>query len=303
MLDNKKMNGIAISKILYDELRTYVTKQNKGTPKMIDLSIGDDLGGQVYANMKKKKIENETGFLFESVHYDNISYVDLLNIIKKYNEDNDIYGIMLQLPLTKQLQIFERQILDSIDKNKDVDGLTSISMGKLVVGNEGFIPCTPKGIIALLKAYDVNLDGAKVCIINRSNIVGKPLEQLFLRENATTTVCHSHTKDLQSIASQADIVVAALNQREFITSDFIKDGAVVIDVGVHKTKDGVIVGDVKYDDVYEKAALITPPTGCVGVMTICMLAYNLALSYYGNKINDVLNSGIEKAKVKKYTRK
>ena len=135
MLDNKKMNGIAISKVLYDELKTYVTKQNKGTPKMIDLSIGDDLGGQVYANMKKKKIENETGFLFESVHYDDISYVDLLNIIKKYNEDNDIYGIMLQLPLTKQLQIFERQILDSIDKNKDVDGLTSISMGKLVVGD------------------------------------------------------------------------------------------------------------------------------------------------------------------------
>lgn len=303
MLDSKKMNGVAISKVLYNELKEYIAAQGGCMPKMIDISVGDDLGGQVYANMKKKKIEKETGFLFESIHYDDISYNDLLNIIKKYNDDNNIYGIMLQLPLTKQLQEFERQILDSINENKDVDGLTSVSMGKLVVNNDGFIPCTPKGIIALLKAYDVNLDGAKVCIINRSNIVGKPLEQLFLRENATTTVCHSHTKNLQSITSQADIVVAALNQREFITSDFIKDGAVVIDVGVHKTEDGAIVGDVKYDDVYEKAALITPPTGCVGTMTICMLAYNLALSYYGNEINDVLNSGIEKAKVKKYTRK
>ena len=303
MTDNKKMNGVAISKVLYDELKAYIATQDGCAPEMIDISVGDDLGGQVYSNMKKKKIEKETGFLFESIHYDDISYNDLLNIIKKYNEDNDIYGIMLQLPLTKQLQAFERQILDGINENKDVDGLTSISMGKLVVGDEYFIPCTPKGIITLLKVYGINLDGAKVCIINRSNIVGKPLEQLFLRENATTTICHSHTKNLQSITSQADIVVAALNQREFITSDFIKEGAVVIDVGVHKTEDGIIVGDVKYDDVYKKAALITPPTGCVGTMTICMLAYNLALSYYGDKINDVLNSGIEKAKVKKYTRK
>ena len=294
---DKKMNGTLVSKVLYEELRDFL-KDKKKVPKIIDISIGDDFGGQMYANMKKKKVEAETGFSFESRHYDNISYDELMHEIDIINADEDIYGVMIQLPLPGELRSREREILDHISVLKDVDGLTSGSLGNLMVGNEGFVPCTPKGIIVLLKAYGVDITGKRVCIINRSNIVGKPLEQLFLMENATTTVCHSKTSNLSEVVSDADIVVVALNKQEFIDSDFIKDGAVVIDVGVHRNSEGKTVGDVKYDEVYPKASLITPPTGGVGPMTICMLCYNSAFSIYGEEVFEVLERGIEKAKVK-----
>lgn len=294
---DKKMNGTEVSKVLYEELREFL-KDKKKVPKIIDISIGDDFGGQMYANMKKKKVEAETGFPFESRHYDNISYDELMSEIDIINADDDIYGVMIQLPLPGELRSKEREILDRISVLKDVDGLTSGALGNLMVGNEGFVPCTPKGIVVLLKAYGVDITGKNVCIINRSNIVGKPLEQLFLMENATTTVCHSKTSNLKEIVSGADIVVAALNKQEYITEEFIKDGVVVIDVGVHRNSDGKTVGDVKYDEVYPKASLITPPTGGVGPMTICMLCYNSAFSIYGEEVFEVLERGIEKAKVK-----
>lgn len=294
---DKRMSGTEVSKVLYEELREYL-KGKERVPKVVDISIGDDFGGEMYAAMKKKKVEAETGFPFESRHYDEISYDDLIKVIDDINNDEDIYGVMIQLPLPGELRGKERNILDHISPLKDVDGLTSQSLGNLMVCNESFIPCTPKGIITLLRAYGVDMVGKNVCIINRSNIVGKPLEQLFLMENATTTVCHSLTKDLKGVVSKADIVVAALNKQEIITADYIKRGAVVVDVGVHRNEFGKTVGDVKYDEVYSKASLITPPTGGVGPMTICMLCYNSALSIYGDEVLEVLEEGIEKAKVK-----
>ena len=293
----KLIKGTEVSKILYEELREYLKEKDK-LPKIVDISIGNDFGGQMYASMKKKKVEAETGFPFESRHYDDISYDELIKVIEDINNDEDIYGVMLQLPLPGELKSREREILDHISSNKDVDGLTSTSAGNLIVGKSCFEPCTPKGIIMLLKAYGVEISGKRVCIINRSNIVGKPLEQLFLMENATTTVCHSKTVELVDVVKDADIVVAALNKKEFIDSSYIKEGAIVIDVGVHRNDEGKTVGDVKYDDVYDKCSLITPPVGGVGPMTICMLGYNSAYSMYGDEVFEVLDRGIEKAKIK-----
>lgn len=292
---DKRMRGTEVSRVLYEELREYLKEKDK-LPKVIDISIGDDFGGEMYANMKKKKVEAETGFPFESRHYDDISYDELIKEIDEINNDEDVYGMMIQLPLPGELRNREREVLDHISVYKDVDGLTSGVAGDLMVGKTGFEPCTPKGIIMLLKAYGVEIEGKEVCIINRSNIVGKPLEQLFLRENATTTVCHSKTKNLKEVVKRADIVVAALNNQEAITGDFVKDGAVVIDVGVHRNSEGKTVGDVKYDEVYEKCSLITPPTGGVGPMTICMLGYNSAYSIYGEEVLEVLDKAVEKAK-------
>lgn len=291
----KKINGTEVSKILYQELRKYILKQTQ-KPNIVDISIGDDFGSLKYAEMKKNKIEKETGFGFESIHYDSISKEELINYINELNETPNINGIMIQLPLPSYLSEYEREILDTIDFTKDVDGLTSRSAGLLMVGEDCLIPCTPLGIITLLKAYDIPLEGKNVSIINRSNIVGKPLEQLFLRENATTTVCHSKTIDLESITSKSDILVAALNKREFITEKYVKEGSIVIDVGVHENEQHKIAGDVDFNSIYQKSSLITPPIGGVGPMTIAMLAFNTAKSLYGKEIDTVLHNGIEIAR-------
>lgn len=292
----KKISGIEVSKILYEELRNYLlTRENP--IHVVDISIGDDFGGQMYSKMKQKKISKETGIDFDSIHFTDINKDKLESYLEMLSKDPEITGIMLQLPLPGILKDYEREILDKISPTKDVDGLTTSSIGKLVLGEDTLIPCTPKGIETLLHAYDVPLEGKKVAIINRSNIVGKPLAHLMLQNNATPIICHSKTRDLKEVTRESDIVVAALNKQEAITADFIKEGAVVIDVGVHRNEEGKTVGDVDFASVYEKASLITPPTGGVGPMTICMLAYNSAKSVYGKEVDEVLQQGIEKAKV------
>ena len=291
----KRIDGKTISKVLYQELKEYAQNQSK-KPKIVDISIGEDFGSLMYAKMKKQTIERETGFEFISKHFESITREELINYVTELNNDENINGIMMQLPLPKDLRKFEREILDTINPSKDVDGLTTITAGKLFTNQNGFAPCTPLGIITLLKVYDIDLVGKNVVIINRSNIVGKPLEQLFLKENATTTVCHSKTKNLSDITKKADILVAGLNQQEYITEEYVKDNAIVIDVGVHKNNEGKTVGDVAFNSVYDKVELITPPTGAVGPMTITMLAYNSAKSLYGDEIDKVLEKGIEKAK-------
>ena len=292
----KKISGIDVRKILYEELRNYLlTRENP--IHVVDISIGDDFGGQMYSKMKQKKISKETGIDFESIHFTDINKDKLESYIEMLSKDSEITGIMLQLPLPGILKDYEREILDKISPTKDVDGLTTSSIGKLVLGEDTLIPCTPKGIETLLHAYDVPLEGKKVAIINRSNIVGKPLAHLMLQNNATPIICHSKTRDLKEVTRESDIVVAALNKQEAITADFIKEGAVVIDVGVHRNEEGKTVGDVDFASVYEKSSLITPPTGGVGPMTICMLAYNSAKSVYGKEVDEVLQQGIEKAKV------
>lgn len=292
----KKISGIEVSKILYAELRNYLlTRENP--IHVVDISIGDDFGGQMYSKMKQKKISKETGIDFDSIHFTDINKDKLESYLEMLSKDPEITGIMLQLPLPGILKDYEREILDKISPTKDVDGLTTSSIGKLVLGEDTLIPCTPKGIETLLHAYDVPLEGKKVAIINRSNIVGKPLAHLMLQNNATPIICHSKTRDLKEVTRESDIVVAALNKQEAITADFIKEGAVVIDVGVHRNEEGKTVGDVDFASVYEKSSLITPPTGGVGPMTICMLAYNSAKSVYGKEVDEVLQQGIEKAKV------
>ena len=293
----KRMNGTLVSEVLYDELKFFLEEKGDKPLQLVDISVGDDFGGEMYANMKKKKLEKMVGYLVESRHFNSICFDKLVDEIDNINNDESVNGVMLQLPLSKELNDHERKILDHIDWRKDVDGLTSSSIGRLVVGDISLEPCTPKGIITLLKVYGVDLAGKNVVIVNRSNIVGKPLEQLFLRENATTTVCHSKTKELSAVCSSADILVAAMNKQEMVDSSYIKEGAIVVDVGVHKNNEGKTVGDVNFDDVFEKCSLITPPTGGVGPMTICMLAYNTAKAKYGNEIDAVLERGIEKAKM------
>lgn len=295
---DKKINGLQVSSILYEELNKYLLKKQAIIPRVVDLSIGNDFGGKMYAKMKEKTITSKTIIDFISVHFDKMTKEELEQYIINVNHDNTISGIMIQLPLPDYLKREERRILDLISPEKDVDGLTSLSAGRLSMGDTTLIPCTPRGIEMLLKAYDIDLEGKKVAIINRSNIVGKPLAELMLKNNATPIICHSKTNDLASITKECDIVVAALNKQEYITDEFIKDRAIVIDVGVHKNKEGKTVGDVDFDSIYPKASLITPPTGAVGPMTICMLAYNSAKSVYGEEVEQVLKIGIEKAKQK-----
>lgn len=292
---NKEINGLIVSKILYKELNKYLLKKDI-IPKVVDISIGNDFGGQMYAKMKEEKITSNTLIDFVSVHFDSMQIEELEDYIISINQDPTITGLMIQLPLPDNLRAEERRLFDMIDPKIDVDGLTSLSAGKLSVGDISLVPCTPLGIDTLLKVYDVSLEGRKVAIINRSNIVGKPLAQLMLRNNATPIICHSKTNNLSKVTSDCDIVVAALNKQEFITADYIKDGAVVIDVGVHKNKEGKTVGDVEFDEVYKKASLITPSIGAVGPMTICMLAYNAAKGVYGKDIDNLLEEGIMKAK-------
>lgn len=292
---NKEINGLIVSNILYKELNKYLLKKDI-IPKVVDISIGNDFGGQMYAKMKEEKITSNTLIDFVSVHFDSMQIEELEDYIISINQDPTITGLMIQLPLPDNLRAEERRLFDMIDPKIDVDGLTSLSAGKLSVGDISLVPCTPLGIDTLLKVYDVSLEGRKVAIINRSNIVGKPLAQLMLRNNATPIICHSKTNNLSKVTSDCDIVVAALNKQEFITADYIKDGAVVIDVGVHKNKEGKTVGDVEFDEVYKKASLITPSIGAVGPMTICMLAYNAAKGVYGKEIDNLLEEGIMKAK-------
>lgn len=292
----KKIDGTLVSKVLYDELVTYLEEKSE-RPHIKIISVGDDFGSQMYGKMKKKKLTEIAGYTVDAEHYDELSIEELEEVVRKANFDEKIDGIMLQLPLPGKLGNSERDILDIIDSKKDVDGLTSQSLGKLMVGSDCLESCTPKGIITLLKVYGVDLLGKKVCIINRSNIVGKPLLHMFLKENATPVICHSKTSDLKEVTRNSDIVVAACNRQEMIDSSYISDGTVVIDVGVHKNGEGKTVGDVLYDDCYDKCSLITPPTGGVGPMTICMLAYNTAKAKYGDEVDSVLDRGIEKAKM------
>ena len=294
LLDGKALSN-KMKQELKDQISTLVEKY-ASVPTLSIVVVGSNPASEIYVRNKVKSATN-IGMKASVTKLDeNVTMDELIKVVDDLNNDKEVNGIMVQLPLPKKFN--EENITNRVSSNKDVDGLTSQSLGNLMVGSSCFVPCTPKGIVMLLKAYGVDIAGKNVCIINRSNIVGKPLEQLFLMENATTTVCHSKTLGLADIVSRADIVVAALNKKEFITADFIKDGAIVIDVGVHRNDDGKTVGDVKFDEVYDKCSLITPPTGGVGPMTICMLCYNSVYSVYGDEVLEVLERGIEKVKVK-----
>ncbi|MFW8052455.1 bifunctional methylenetetrahydrofolate dehydrogenase/methenyltetrahydrofolate cyclohydrolase [Vagococcus fluvialis] len=267
-----KLDGKSLAEKVQDKLKEEVSKWNeagKQLPKLVVILVGDDVGSQVYVR-NKERAAKKIGFYSQVDRLEEtVTEEELLKMIEGYNLDDDVDGILVQLPLPKHID--EEKILLAIDAKKDVDGFHPLNMGKLFIGEPDKLPCTPYGIIRLLKEYNIELSGKNAVVIGRSNIVGKPMAQLLLMEDATVTITHSRTKNLKELTKQADIVVVAIGKGEFLTADYIKEGAVVVDVGMNRHDDGHLVGDVKFDEVSQKASFITPVPGGVGPMTISML--------------------------------
>lgn len=242
-------------------------------PKLAVIMVGDNPASKVYVKNKSKACQ-EVGIEYEEYLLDsNIKQEELIKLIKKLNEDKTINGILLQSPIPNGLDINEA--FRTIDYKKDVDGFHPMNVGKLALGQDTFVSCTPYGVMRMFEEYNIDLCGKNVVILGRSNIVGKPLSQCCLNKNATVTICHSKTQDTKKITKEADIVIAAIGKPKFITQDMVKDGAVIIDVGINRDENGKIVGDVDFENVKEKAGYITPVPGGVGPMTIAMLINNV----------------------------
>lgn len=241
-------------------------------PHLVVIIVGNDAASMTYVKNKKKACE-DVGFKSTVIELpEETPEVELLEQIKKLNEDLTVHGILVQLPLPKHID--EQKVIDTISVKKDVDGFHPYQVGALVSGLPCLKPCTPSGVIELLKAYNIDMAGRHAVIVGRSHIVGKPLIQLLLDQNATVTVCHSRTQNLAEFTKSADILIVAIGRAHFITADMVKEGAVVIDVGINRLETGKLVGDVLYDDIFEKASYITPVPGGVGPMTITMLLKN-----------------------------
>ncbi len=238
-------------------------------PGLVVILVGDDPASQVYVR-NKERFAKKVGFLSETVRLsESISEEELIQVIEKYNKDERFHGILVQLPLPKHIN--DKRVILAIDPKKDVDGFHPMNTGHLWSGRPVMVPCTPAGIMELLREYEVALEGKTAVIIGRSNIVGKPMAQLLLEKNATVTLAHSRTRDLAKVTKQADILIVAIGQGHFVTADFVKEGAVVIDVGMNRDVDGRLIGDVDFEEVEPIASLITPVPGGVGPMTITML--------------------------------
>lgn len=250
--------------------KTAQLKEETGlTPGLVVILVGEDAASQVYVRNKERSAL-AAGFKSEVVCVpETISEVELLELIARYNQDKSWHGILVQLPLPAHID--EEKILLAIDPTKDVDGFHPTNMGKLWSGHPVMIPSTPAGIMEMFKEYNIDLEGKSALVIGRSNIVGKPMAQLLLDAHATVTIAHSRTKNLPQLARQADILVVAIGRGHFVTKDFVKPGAVVIDVGMNRDEHGKLIGDVAYDEVADVASYITPVPGGVGPMTITML--------------------------------
>jgi methylenetetrahydrofolate dehydrogenase (NADP+)/methenyltetrahydrofolate cyclohydrolase len=252
-------------------------------PGLAVILVGDDPASQSYVKYKQKACE-EIGIY--SIIYklaDTVSEKELLAQIEALNNDQKIDGILVQLPLPAHIS--EKAVIESIGVNKDVDGFHPISIGKMMIGQETFLPCTPFGIVEMIKSQGITIEGAHVVVVGRSNIVGKPVGQLLLNENATVTYCHSRTKDMKSITKQADILIVAVGKANFIDASYMKQGCVVIDVGVNRLDTGKLVGDVVFEEAKEVASYITPVPGGVGPMTITMLLFNTVQSAKKSLVN------------------
>ena len=269
------LDGKAISKKVRGELKIKAEelKQKNIVPKLAVIMVGDDPSSKIYVRNKSKACE-EVGIEFEEYLLgENIKNEELLNLIEELNNREDIHGILLQSPIPKHLDI--NLAFRTIKPEKDVDGFHPVNIGKLSLNQECFVSCTPFGIMRMLAEYNIDIEGKHAVIIGRSNIVGKPMIQCMLNKHATVTVCHSKTKNLSEITKQADILVAAIGKPKFITEDMVKDGAVVIDVGINRNEEGKVCGDVDFENVSKKASYITPVPGGVGPMTIAMLMNNI----------------------------
>ena len=269
LIDGKKVSG-EIRNRLADEIQELKKKTGK-TPGLATVLVGDDPASAVYVR-NKNKICGELGFQsFEQKLSADTSEEKLLQLVGELNSNKDVHGILVQLPLPDQID--SEKILQAIDPKKDVDGFHPVNVGKLVVGNALLTPCTPTGIIALLDRYDIEISGKNAVIIGRSNIVGKPVSMLLVHRNATITICHSRTQNLEEVTRSADILVAAVGRANFVTDEMVSEGTVVIDVGINRV-DGKLTGDVDFEPVSKKASHITPVPGGVGPMTIALLMEN-----------------------------
>ena len=260
-------------------------KKNGIEPCLAVILVGDDPASKVYVNNKKKACEFCGIRSLEYLLPADASQEELNSLVEKLNSDESVNGILCQLPLPPHLD--EKEVLNLIKPEKDVDAFHPENVGHIMIGDFNFLPCTPAGIMEMLKYENIGLDGKNCVIIGRSNIVGKPMAMLMLKENATVTVCHSHTKNLKEVVARADVVVAAVGKAKFVTADMIKDGAVIIDVGINRCEDGKLYGDVDFEACKEKASYITPVPGGVGPMTIATLMKNtLKAAKLQNNISD-----------------
>lgn len=273
-MNNNVMNGKAVSADMREEMKHEVERLKAAgvQPGLAVVLVGEDAASQVYVNNKHKAC-NEIGY-YSEVHRlpADTSEADLLSLIDQLNRQASIHGILVQLPLPGHIN--EKAVIDSIAVEKDVDGFHPINVGNLVIGDDSLLPCTPAGVIELLKRYQVQIAGKHAVVIGRSNIVGKPVSLLLQRENATVTMCHSRTQNMKELTKLADIVVVAIGRANFLDRSYLKDGAVVIDVGMNRLDTGKLAGDVDYADVADMCEWITPVPGGVGPMTITMLMYN-----------------------------
>lgn len=274
------IDGKKIALEIKNELKVKVEelKQQEKDVCLAVIQVGNDAASTVYVNGKKKDCEY---IGIKSLSYElpeETTENELLDLIGKLNGDINVHGILVQLPLPSHMN--EEMITQAISPEKDVDGFHEMNIGKLCIGENGFECCTPAGIIQLLKRSGIEIAGKECVVIGRSNNVGKPTALLLLRENGTVTIAHSHTENLKEITKRADIVVAAIGKPKFITKEYLKQGAVVIDVGIHRNADNTLCGDVDFDDVAETVSAITPVPGGVGVMTRAMLMYNCVSAIY-----------------------
>ncbi|TDT68620.1 methenyltetrahydrofolate cyclohydrolase /5,10-methylenetetrahydrofolate dehydrogenase (NADP+) [Hypnocyclicus thermotrophus] len=282
----KIIDGRKISNAIKEEIKKEVTELKEKTGKIPGLAVvllGENQASKVYVGSKIRTCE-ELGIFSEKYHLsEKTTEEELLRLIQTLNKKENIDGILVQLPIPNHIS--EQKIIDAISYKKDVDGFHPINVGKTLIGDKtGFKSCTPYGIIEMLKRENIEISGKDAVIIGRSNIVGKPMASLLIAESATVQICHSRTKDLAEKTKKADILISAVGKAKFIKKDMIKDGAVVIDVGMNRDENNKLCGDVDFDDVYEKVSRITPVPGGVGLMTVTMLMKNTLLSFKNNRL-------------------
>ena len=269
------IDGKELAKNIREKLKDEVIELKNAdiNPKLAVIMVGDDKASKVYVKNKSKACE-DVGIEYEEyILPAKTKMEELLELIEKLNNDETIHGILVQSPLPKGLDANEA--FRTISPKKDVDGFNPINVGKLSLNQDCFVSCTPYGIIKMLEAYNIEIEGAHAVIIGRSNIVGKPLAQCLLNKNATVTICHSKTKNLKELTKQADILIAAIGKAKFVTEDMVKEGATVIDVGINRMDDGKLLGDTDFENIKDKVSYITPVPGGVGPMTIAMLMHNV----------------------------
>lgn len=269
-----ELNGKCVADVVKKELQDEVLRMsnNGDRVQLVVIQVGSDAASSVYVNNKQKACDYVGIGSFVYNLYEDVSQETVINIIDNLNNDSTVNGILVQLPLPKHLN--ESEILSRISPSKDVDGFHEYNVGKLMLGQDGVAACTPSGIIKILKHYNIEIAGKNCVVVGRSNIVGKPMAMMLLKEDGTVTICHSKTKNLKEICKTADILVCAIGKPKFFNHEYIKDGAVVIDVGIHRLNDGTMCGDVDYNDVIDIVSAITPVPRGVGPMTVAMLMSN-----------------------------